>query len=202
VVKHRHVRIEGVRLEHHRDVAVLRCNVVDDAVADQDAAARHLLEAGEHSQRGALAATRRTDQDHEFLVLDLQHQVVDGLRVAELLRCVVIGDSRHAQASLAGFFGNAKWAETRNEYAIVSVRKGRIAAATPMTLTSNKATASPTKPSGRRAKTNAASRATARKGRPGSKTASGQSASWKTANINSRYTQTAARGQAHVPAWA
>ena len=40
VVEHAHVRIERVVLEHHRDVAVLRLEVVDHALADRDLAAR------------------------------------------------------------------------------------------------------------------------------------------------------------------
>ena len=40
VVEHVHVRVERVVLEHHRDVALLRQQVVDDAAADPDHAAR------------------------------------------------------------------------------------------------------------------------------------------------------------------
>jgi len=36
VLAHAHVRIQRVVLEHHRDVAVARIQVVDDAVADPD----------------------------------------------------------------------------------------------------------------------------------------------------------------------
>ena len=83
VVVHGHVRIERVGLEHHRDVPVLRCDVVDDAVADQDPPVRHSLETGEHAQCSALAAAGRTDEDHELAVTDLEHEVVDGRGVAE-----------------------------------------------------------------------------------------------------------------------
>ena len=40
VPAHRHVRVERVALEHHRDVAVLGLDVVHDAVADADDARR------------------------------------------------------------------------------------------------------------------------------------------------------------------
>src|SRR5262249_8134380 len=42
VVVHRHVRVERVVLEHHRDVAVARRHVVHDAVADAHRAGGHL----------------------------------------------------------------------------------------------------------------------------------------------------------------
>ena len=42
VVAHRHVRVQRIALEHHRDVAVLGFEVVDDLVVDQDLAADHV----------------------------------------------------------------------------------------------------------------------------------------------------------------
>ena len=56
VVTHRHVRIERVALEDHRDVAILGRDVVDDAIADPQLAAGDLLESGDHPQAGRLAA--------------------------------------------------------------------------------------------------------------------------------------------------
>jgi hypothetical protein len=57
VVADRHVRVERVALEHHRDVPILRRDVVDDAIADAERAARDLLEAGDHAQSGRLATS-------------------------------------------------------------------------------------------------------------------------------------------------
>jgi hypothetical protein len=53
VVAHRHVRVERVVLEHHRDVALLGRHVVDHAVADADLARGDLLEAGDHAQQAS-----------------------------------------------------------------------------------------------------------------------------------------------------
>ena len=78
VVEDGHVRIERVRLEHHRDVPVLRRDAVDDPLADLDLAVVDLLEAGEAAQRRRLAAPRWPDQDQELLVVDLEVEVVDG----------------------------------------------------------------------------------------------------------------------------
>ena len=79
VVLDRHVRVERVALEDHRDVAFLRSQVVDDLVADPELAAADLLEAGDHAQRGRLAAAGRADENHQLAVLDLQVEVEDGL---------------------------------------------------------------------------------------------------------------------------
>ena len=77
VVRDGHVRVEGVVLEDHRDVAVLRRDVGDVAVADADRAAVDLLEAGEHPQAGRLPASGGADQDEELAVGDVEVQRVD-----------------------------------------------------------------------------------------------------------------------------
>ena len=51
VLRDGQVRIERVVLEDHRNVTLLRGQVGDVAVADQDAAGVYLLETGEHAQR-------------------------------------------------------------------------------------------------------------------------------------------------------
>ncbi len=66
------VRVERVALEHHRDVAVTRRHVVDDALADPQRALGDLLEAGDHPQRRRLAAPGRPDEHHELAVGDLE----------------------------------------------------------------------------------------------------------------------------------
>ena len=79
-VAHRHVRVERVVLEHHRDVAVLGRHVVDDAPADLDLAAGDRLEPGDHAQQRRLAAARRTDQHAELAVGDLDVDAADDVR--------------------------------------------------------------------------------------------------------------------------
>ena len=62
VVEHRHVRVERVVLEDHRDVALPGARVVDAPVADQDLALGHRLEPGDHPERGRLSAAGRPDE--------------------------------------------------------------------------------------------------------------------------------------------
>ena len=59
VLPHAHLRVERVVLEDHRDVALARRDVVDDALADPDRARRQRLEPGEQPQRRRLARARR-----------------------------------------------------------------------------------------------------------------------------------------------
>jgi hypothetical protein len=71
------VRVQRVVLEHHRDVPVLRLDVGDVAVADEDAARVDVLEAREHAERGGLTTTGGADEDEELAVLDVQVERVD-----------------------------------------------------------------------------------------------------------------------------
>ena len=99
VVGDRQVRVERVVLEDHRDVAILRGEVVHDALADRDRPVADLLEAGDHAQRGRLAAARRSDEDEELAVLDVERQVLHGVdsSVVELVHFfqLNVGHSRY-----------------------------------------------------------------------------------------------------------
>ena len=86
----RHVRVERVVLEHHRDVAVLGRHVVDDPVVRSRLAHGDLLEPGDHPQRGRLAAARRADEHDELAVGDVEIRSFDrrgpvGVDLADLL---------------------------------------------------------------------------------------------------------------------
>src|SRR6266545_2836168 len=95
VVPDRHMRVERIALEDHRDVAILGRYVVDDALADLQVAARDLLQAGNHPQARRLAATGWADQHHELAVQDAQIQVVYREHVAVFLRDVIERDGGH-----------------------------------------------------------------------------------------------------------
>ena len=96
VLVHAQVRVERVALEHHRDVAVARRHVVDDALADADRALGDRLEAGEHAQRSRLAAAGRPDEHHELAVRDVEVEVVDGTDATVVdLGDVLEGDRGH-----------------------------------------------------------------------------------------------------------
>ena len=96
VLVHREVRVERVVLEHHRDVALLRRQLVDDALADEELAAGDLLEAGDHPQRRRLAAAGRADEHEELAVLDVERQVGHGVEAVVVdLVDLVEGDVSH-----------------------------------------------------------------------------------------------------------
>ncbi len=82
VVVHRHVRVERVVLENHRDVAILGRDIVDEAVADADRALGDLFQPRHHAQGRGFAATRRTDENQELTVGDLQVEIPHGNHVA------------------------------------------------------------------------------------------------------------------------
>ena len=47
------------------------------AIADEDAARVDLFEAGQHAQRGGLAAAGRADEDEELAIAHLEVELVD-----------------------------------------------------------------------------------------------------------------------------
>src|SRR6266853_1497723 len=81
-----HVGIERVILKHHRDVAVLRLQLVHDAVVDRDRARGDFFEARDHPQEGCFPAARRTDEHEEFIVTNLETQRMQDLHRAKRLR--------------------------------------------------------------------------------------------------------------------
>ena len=66
------MRVERVVLEHHCDVTVLGLNIGHVTVTNENAARVDIFKAGQHTQRSGLATARRTDQNQEFAIRDLQ----------------------------------------------------------------------------------------------------------------------------------
>ena len=99
VLVHRHVRVQRVVLEYHRDVPLHRIDEVDEPVADHDFAGGGILEAGDHAEDRALPAARRPEQHQKLAVLDLEGDVADGLDLAEALDQVLDQDVSHGAPS-------------------------------------------------------------------------------------------------------
>ena len=79
VVVDAHMRVERVILEHHRNVAIGRLDLVDDASADIDFAAGDGLEPRDHPEQRRLAAAGRTNQYAELPVGDIDVDAFDRL---------------------------------------------------------------------------------------------------------------------------
>jgi hypothetical protein len=110
VVAHRHVRIERVVLEYHRDVALLGLHLVHHPAADVDLAPGDLLEARDHPEQRRLAAARGSHQHRELAVGDVDVHAVDHRGRAEALLDVPQLDGGHvpspqARPSTTTYFG-------------------------------------------------------------------------------------------------
>ena len=79
VVADGEVRVQRVRLEHHRDVAILGLEVVHHLVTDAQLAGRDRFEAGDHAQRGRLPTAGRADEHQELAVGDIERELVHGV---------------------------------------------------------------------------------------------------------------------------
>ena len=80
----RQMREHGVLLEHHRDVAAMRRDGVQQRAAQADGAGIRGLEPGDHVQQGRLAAAAGAEQGHDLPVADGQVAAVDGGDAAEI----------------------------------------------------------------------------------------------------------------------
>jgi hypothetical protein len=83
VVEDAHVRIQRVRLEHHRAAARRGRDVVDALAVEDDVAGGGRLEARDQAQQRRLAATRGADEHDELAVGDREVDAVDDLGFAE-----------------------------------------------------------------------------------------------------------------------
>jgi hypothetical protein len=77
VLVQRLVRVERVVLEHHRDVAVARRQLVHALAFDTHFAAADGLQPRDHAQQRALAAAAGAHEDDELAVADLKVDAVD-----------------------------------------------------------------------------------------------------------------------------
>ena len=77
VLGHRHVREQGIVLEHHADAALVRGHLVDRPARQADLAMGRGLEPRQHHQAGGLARPRRAQHGQELSLADRKVQVLD-----------------------------------------------------------------------------------------------------------------------------
>jgi hypothetical protein len=92
---HRQVWVKRVVLEDHRDVALVRRQHIDPAVADANHAAGRTIEAGRQAQQRRLAAAGRAEEGDALAVGDAQAEVVERRDVAETLADALEFRRRH-----------------------------------------------------------------------------------------------------------
>ena len=95
VFKHRLVRVESVVFEHHRDIAVFRCQIIYTRVVKQDVSGADVLKACQHPHGRRLAATRRTQDRDEASVRAGQVQFLDRRSLAIILPDILDRDGGH-----------------------------------------------------------------------------------------------------------
>ena len=111
VVEHIHVRIQRVVLEHHRDVAAPRRQVIDDLAADLDRALVGVLQPGDGPQQRALAAARRPDQHRELAGGDFEVDAAHGVHAAVVL--VKCADPQDGHSLLYPFIAPSEMPRTK-----------------------------------------------------------------------------------------
>jgi hypothetical protein len=85
VLLDRAMREQGVALEDGVARPPERGQAGDVVAVEVDAALARVLEAGDHAQRGRLAAAGRAEHGEELAAPDVHHHVVHGHQLAEAL---------------------------------------------------------------------------------------------------------------------
>src|SRR5664280_1834516 len=115
----RQVWVQGVALEHHGHIAILRDDIVDDPVTYANRSLRRGLESGHESQDGRLSASRRSQNHKELARPGVKADLSDRRDVAEVLgdpfelyggRFDLLKDLRRAGCAPARLAGRAHWA--------------------------------------------------------------------------------------------
>ena len=108
VVAHRHVRKQGVALEHHAKTPLLGLEQIDALVIEPNGATGHGQQPRDAVQRRRLATARRPKQRHEFAALDIERDPIERLEVAkgpghalDMQRAKVLSGLQHHLARLA-----------------------------------------------------------------------------------------------------
>ena len=102
------MRVERVVLKHHRDVAILRRDIVHHAIADANDAVADFLQARDHAQRGAFAAAGRADEYTNLSGAERKAEIGEHIvpfagRVGERLACDIDLKLHGGATSIAGF---------------------------------------------------------------------------------------------------
>jgi len=89
-----HVREQGIGLEHHADVALVRRQKGDVLPADQHMARGLRFKAGNHPQRRGFAAARGPEQCHQRARFNVERDRIDGDRLSKCLGDAIKPDRR------------------------------------------------------------------------------------------------------------
>jgi hypothetical protein len=110
VLAHAEMREQGVVLEHHAEVPLVRRRAVDLLAVEQDVAGGRRLEAGQHHQRGGLARARRPEQAQELAPVDVQVELAHH----QVLAVVGFLDALEAHQRFLGHGGVQVWTDQRS----------------------------------------------------------------------------------------
>ena len=79
------MRIEGIALEYHGHVPILRVDVVDERAIDKNLALGDIFQPHDHVEQRRLPATRGANEDKELPVANDEAHVFYGGRTVEAL---------------------------------------------------------------------------------------------------------------------
>ena len=76
ILIHRHMGIQGVILEYHGQIPVLRLHHVHQAVVDPQFTGRNFFQSRDHPQGSGLSAARGPHKNDQLLIPDIQIKIL------------------------------------------------------------------------------------------------------------------------------
>src|SRR6056297_596831 len=133
------VRIEGVRLENHCDVASVRRHVVYKLIVEVQFAVAYFLEAGDHVESGGFAASRRAEQYDKLTIPYLEGQILHRMETIRIPLVYILEDyARHVPGPLQPLTAPAVRPETIYRSNTIATMTGGMIASTPAALMNEK----------------------------------------------------------------
>ena len=97
------MRVQGIGLKHHGQVAPGRADFGDVATVQLDGAVRHFLKPGNQAQQCGFTAARRPDKYHELTVVDLKINAFDDREAFKTLVQIVDSQVGHSGPPISIF---------------------------------------------------------------------------------------------------
>ena len=128
IPRHGEVRPEGVALEHHARVALVRRDMGHIVLVEKNAPLLGHVKSGDVAEQGGLAAAARAEQEKELAFLDAQIDPVQGRHLAEFFGQIFDGDGGHTgsreESVLCGSGANLPVLQNRNKPARPRILEG------------------------------------------------------------------------------
>ena len=103
IVPHRQMGIQGVILKYHGNIPVLGSHCIHNLPVNLKGPFRDILQSGDHSERRGFSASRGTDKNDKFFVLNIQIKILYRFKTVRILLINVFQSNAGHNSTLSLF---------------------------------------------------------------------------------------------------